>query len=354
MFSGCCRRLTGAATWVAASSSTGAAGAYGVQEVAEHGQSEEASLFQRGKPGSASGADLRVIVVTNINGDCLEFRPLPAETPLLAIKQAVKERWHMPLGTQRFVVAERCIQASDAEPISRAFASPQPRHHCSKEVDEGPEDKEEVSRIEVGVVRTELPMEDQLRMDGLLACATARGDHAEMEIALAEGARPAGLPGDKSMTPLMLALAAQDAHAVALLRDAGANDEACMRPKTATIGHALRAGDLADVVRHLANGVDPNVRLPQGQGIRDTSSGTPLHACCALHRLPNVTALVQLLLQLGADPIAPDGEGDSPLAHARYFGADEVYKVLQRHGAKIQGPYYSKLHIAGRRFLGWR
>mmetsp|Transcript_7643 Transcript_7643/g.27995 ORF Transcript_7643/g.27995 Transcript_7643/m.27995 type:complete len:97 (-) Transcript_7643:268-558(-) len=65
-------------------------------------------------------------------------------------------------------------------------------------------------------------------------------------------------------------------------------------------------------------------------------------------------AVVALLCRLRADLDAKDAEGDSPLSHARYFGAEAIYEVLERQGAKLEGPYYSSLHVAGRRFLGWR
>lgn len=98
--------------------------------------------------------------------------------------------------------------------------------------------------------------------------------------------------------------------------------------------------NLRAVVRCLARGEDVNTWLRRGDGVQDTSGGTPLHACCAQHQLPGATAVVALLCNLRADVNAGDSEGDSPLAHARYFGAKEMEELLRAHGAQLRGPYY--------------
>ena len=90
----------------------------------------------------------------------------------------------------------------------------------------------------------------------------------------------------------------------------------------------------------MRGGEDVNAWLLRGDGILDTSGGTPLHACCAQHALPGAAAVVTLLCRLRADVNAGDSEGDSPLAHARYFGAKEIEQVLRSYGAKLKGPYY--------------
>jgi len=46
------------------------------------------------------------------------------------------------------------------------------------------------------------------------------------------------------------------------------------------------------------------------------------------------------LIKKGADLAAGDAEGDTPLAHARYFGAKEIYQVLEGNGAELGGPFY--------------
>merc|ERR1711933_559003 len=98
-----------------------------------------------------------------------------------------------------------------------------------------------------------------------------------------------------------------------------------MEPRAMSLAQAFRRGDLTDVVRFFAlGGADPNVRLRRGEGVRDTDHGYPLHACCALHERAGALALVELLCRLRADLGARDGEGDSALAHARYFGAKDI------------------------------
>lgn len=40
---------------------------------------------------------------------------------------------------------------------------------------------------------------------------------------------------------------------------------------------------------------------------------------------------------------AGDSEGDTPLAHARYFNAPDLYKLYSGNGATIAGPFYARL-----------
>lgn len=67
-----------------------------------------------------------------------------------------------------------------------------------------------------------------------------------------------------------------------------------------------------------------------------------MHACAAMHMKPGAYEVAQLLIRKKANLAAGDSEGDSPLAHARYFRAAELFHLLQGHGAKIAGPYYSR------------
>merc|ERR1712130_1069697 len=75
---------------------------------------------------------------------------------------------------------------------------------------------------------------------------------------------------------------------------------------------------------------------------REASFGTYLHACAAMHRLPGAYETAQLLICLRADLNAGDAEGDSPLAHARYFEAHELHALFKGRGAKLEGPYYGR------------
>lgn len=288
----------------------------------------------------------------------MELPAMAADAPLGEVKAAVKARWGMPTASQHFVLGSKAVDAADGDTVAEALLA------TAAEAEVGLED----AAVELSCVRGAIPEDEQRRLDNELLRATAVGDHAAMAAALSEGARPdvpaeggakqghgrsPSTPGTVP-SPLMMALAARDDEARAILLAAGAREPDMAPVHGGSLGRAFGRGDLADVVRVLARGANPNLRLQPGEGIHDTSSGTPLHACCALWQRPGAAAVAGLLCRLGADVKAPDAEGDSPLSHARYFGADEVYNVLEAFGAKLQGPYYSALHVAGRKFLGWR
>eukprot|EP00930_Biecheleria_cincta_P061522 TRINITY_DN4709_c0_g1_i1.p1 TRINITY_DN4709_c0_g1~~TRINITY_DN4709_c0_g1_i1.p1 ORF type:complete len:369 (-),score=74.36 TRINITY_DN4709_c0_g1_i1:139-1245(-) len=143
------------------------------------------------------------------------------------------------------------------------------------------------------------------------------------------------------ITPMMMAIATGNDNLTKDLEACGAQ-RPDMTTKHATIQDAFRHADFADIVKHFSAGVDINCQLRRGEGVRDTSQGTPLHACAALFRLPGSYETAQLLIAKGADLDAPDEEGDSPLAHARYFGAHELYRLYSGHGASLTGPFYAR------------
>jgi len=283
------------------------------------------------------------------------------------LKVAVKQQWGMPFVAQRFILDGTLLVADDSTEVGVALAPVRDSDCEEATLTSSTTRTAEPHVVELSVVRAVLPPEVQLQIDRMLLIATASGDHEAMAGALAEGASvncvaahvDAASPMKKAELmrslpdPLLIALAARDEAAAMILRDAGAT-EPDTQPKMATLGQAFRKADLSDVARHLVHGASPNLRLHLGEGIRDTAHGTPLHACCAMHHLDGAAAIAALLCRLGADAAARDAEGDSPLAHARYFGANEVYDVLKANGAQVQGPYYSTVHIAGRRLLGWR
>merc|ERR1719152_659838 len=103
------------------------------------------------------------------------------------------------------------------------------------------------------------------------------------------------------------------------------------------LGTAFRLNNFVEIVRCIAAGGDVNTRLLRGEGIRDTSRGTPLHACCAMStsRPREAIVLAYLLIAKKANVQAGDGEGDTPLAHAKYFKADAMYQHLERSGAEL-------------------
>jgi len=144
----------------------------------------------------------------------------------------------------------------------------------------------------------------------------------------------------RGITPLMMAIAAGDEDLASELRDRGAR-EPDMTPQHPSLATAFRSRDLVDVVRQFAAGACVNTPLRRGEGVQATGSGTPLHACCAMHRRPGAYALAELLVGMKADLSIGDSEGDTPLAHARYFNANELFELLEGHGATIDGPFYA-------------
>lgn len=142
------------------------------------------------------------------------------------------------------------------------------------------------------------------------------------------------------VTPLMMAIAAGDDTVADALRQAGAQ-ELVMTPETDDMGEAFRTGNISDVVRHIASGADVNMRLTSGEGIIASAEGRPLHAACALVNTEGAYEVALLLLRRKADVSAGDAEGDTPLSHARYHKAEELYGLLEGNGARIGGRYYS-------------
>jgi len=143
------------------------------------------------------------------------------------------------------------------------------------------------------------------------------------------------------LTPLMMAIVAGDDDLAKDLRTLGAK-EPDLTPKHQRLADAFQVRDFVDVVKHIANGADVNTRLRRGQGVQDTAEGRPLHACAALCDRPGSLEVAQLLLRKRADTSLGDSEGDNAMAHARYFGAEELYRLLEGHGAKLEGPFYSR------------
>lgn len=278
------------------------------------------------------------VSIRGLAGQLLELPPFFASALISELKAEVRTAWGIPLGAQRFVLRDGTIVGENgAQKLANVFNLP------------------EGGAVEVTCIRKELPPEDQIVVDLALLRAAATGSLVDVKDALAQGARPwgsAGQPSDaidpdeeerrqdakarQALTPLLFALAGRSDEVAKHLREAGAH-EPDLKPKWQTLGRAFAAHDFADVARHLAHGAEPNKVLNRGEGIADTNWGTLLHACCAQHRQQCALPMVELLCRLGANINAGDSEGDSPLVHARYFGATEIYAALERHGAKFQG-----------------
>eukprot|EP00929_Paragymnodinium_shiwhaense_P048744 TRINITY_DN24606_c0_g2_i1.p1 TRINITY_DN24606_c0_g2~~TRINITY_DN24606_c0_g2_i1.p1 ORF type:complete len:342 (+),score=66.94 TRINITY_DN24606_c0_g2_i1:56-1081(+) len=270
----------------------------------------------------AAGHDPLEISVTTMAGDVIALPPLPVSIRLIDLKRVIKEELHIPPCVQKLMLADKLLTDDDSATLFNVF-------------DLG---SSKGAQVELHVVRGALLELDSAQE--VLLQATARGDHAAMEEMLDYGASANGRPELCEITPMLLAVAADDAVATSMLREAGA-EEPCMETRHACMGTAFRKLDLAGVVRFLAKGESPNRRLRRGQGITDTNHGTPLHACCVQNRLPGATALVELLLRLGAEMNAADHEGDTVLASARFYRAKDIYMVLRRRGATMAGPFYN-------------
>lgn len=159
---------------------------------------------------------------------------------------------------------------------------------------------------------------------------------------ISEDAEGSGTLPCGGITPLMMALAVGDSIIEKDLRTCGAK-EVDMTPHHISIAAAFSQRDFPDVVKHIAAGADVNVQLSRGEGVEASETGSPLHACCALHRVPGSYEVAQLLIKKKADLGAGDAEGDTPLSHAKYFHAPEMFHLMQGNGAKVAGPYYNRL-----------
>ncbi len=86
-----------------------------------------------------------------------------------------------------------------------------------------------------------------------------------------------------------------------------------------------------------------NMRLRRGEGVEASEMGNPLHACAALSvTFPDCAYLLaQTLLGRGCDLDGKDSEGDSPLAHARFFNSERIYNLFRRKGGRLLGNYFT-------------
>eukprot|EP00927_Polykrikos_kofoidii_P052090 TRINITY_DN45862_c0_g1_i1.p1 TRINITY_DN45862_c0_g1~~TRINITY_DN45862_c0_g1_i1.p1 ORF type:complete len:379 (+),score=47.46 TRINITY_DN45862_c0_g1_i1:72-1139(+) len=286
--------------------------------------------------GAVSEGEMK-IAVRLMSGTLVELPPLPVDAPMCALRETIQSCTGIRACAQRLILGHVEVVADDNVGIGKALTGLLPPGSSSEDV-------------ELALVRGVLSESEQRIVDDELMLAAAEGDAVATASALAEGARPtaqAARRGADAVSPLMLALAAGNEDVVSLLRKAGA-EEPDMTPKTQRLGRAFARGDLADVVRLLACGESPRQKLRRGDGVQHTHTGYPLHACCALHRWPGSTAVAVLLCHLRADMQAKDSEGDTPLAHARFFDAKDIHCALHARGAKIQGPYYSFLYSTSR------
>ena len=110
-----------------------------------------------------------------------------------------------------------------------------------------------------------------------------------------------------------------------------AMSSASRKPATASqtddksnIWAAARAGDLAAIEQHLANGSAID-------GVGGELRLTPLHAAALADRVE----AVELLIRRGADPSATANDGGTPLHAAAFVGHEKAVAALVQNGAKI-------------------
>mmetsp|Transcript_7643 Transcript_7643/g.27992 ORF Transcript_7643/g.27992 Transcript_7643/m.27992 type:complete len:347 (-) Transcript_7643:161-1201(-) len=238
------------------------------------------------------------VAVTLLSGDRLEPLEFAADAPVRDLKAAVKERWGMPVAAQRLVFGTQVIDAEEAEHIGIALLT-------AVAAEEGEHQEllqNEDAVIELNCVRTTIPEEEQKRLDRALLVASGEGDLACMRLLLSEGASAEGHP--PAPTPLLLALAARDEPAAALLRGAGAPVLAAaeLRPTASGLANAFVRSDLTEVVHQLASGADPNLRLQRGEGRRRRRSALQVAGRPRREgRRGRLTAVARTVLRRGGD-----------------------------------------------------
>lgn len=257
------------------------------------------------------------ITLHTLEGEIHELPPFPKSSLVKDLAKFIRDRCACPISTQKLMWNEEVLTDTELE-LFEVFGA-----------------AEDVELMLVQIPRTP---EEQAQVNRHFVREVAEGSMSGIQESLAEGAEVN--PADEgALTPLMMAIAANDLQAAQLLRDRGAV-EPDMQVQHATLALAFENSDLVDAIKHIAAGADVNTKLMRGQGIRATSSGYPLHACCALHTTHGSYELAQLLLRKKANVGLGDAEGDTPLAHAKYFHAPNLFLLLESNGAKVQGPYY--------------
>ena len=151
--------------------------------------------------------------------------------------------------------------------------------------------------------------------------ALRNGEHQVFTKLLREHPEAVNRSGTGGSTPLMYAVLYGDAISVRLLLDAGAD------PNVRNLGNAsalMYASDDPDKTRLLLDrGADANARSDEGQ--------TPLLIAAAGHA--NASAVVQLLLDHGADIKTTSPAGGAVLTAAGFSGSEQLLELLLERGA---------------------
>ena len=152
---------------------------------------------------------------------------------------------------------------------------------------------------------------------GPLHEAAARGDQEGVRASVAGGLDSLD---EQGLTPLVLAIQNGHPECVELLLQLGANPNA---GNWTALHEAALMGDVASTQALLQHKADPNRREKQNRG-------TPLHVACFQGHLE----ICRLLLRAGAQINLRDGEGLTPLFHAKDQGFGELVKFLKASGAR--------------------
>lgn len=131
----------------------------------------------------------------------------------------------------------------------------------------------------------------------------------------------------------------RDMYSVEQLLDGGADPNTLGSFATPALHWAVHYGARATSARLLAAGADPNLR-------NATTGVTPLSLALG----GTDTALVELLLEAGADPNATLADGDTPLMLAARAANPAFLQLLVAHGAEVDARHaelgYSALMLA--------
>ena len=134
------------------------------------------------------------------------------------------------------------------------------------------------------------------------------------------GAAAIDAPDEKGLTPLVLAIQNGHPECAALLLQMGANPNA---GNWTALHEAALNGDLVSLQALLQRKADPNRREKQNKG-------TPLHVACFQGHLE----ICRVLVRAGAQLNLRDGEGLTPLFHAKDQGHADLIKFLKAAGAR--------------------
>ncbi len=188
--------------------------------------------------------------------------------------------------------------------------------------------------------------------------AASRGDAGAVRQALADGAALEARDA-QGRTALLLATHGNRVDAARVLIEAGADVNAKDRLQDSAYLHAGARGLDGILALTLSHGADLSstnryggtALIPAAERGHVTTVRMLLRAGVAVDHVnrlqwtalleaillgdggPRHTQIVQLLLEAGADPELADGEGVTPLAHARQRGFAAIETLLRQHGA---------------------